>query len=542
MADVSRPAHPTYIWSDNDKDAALLKALEKNIIVGDTRRERMSVNIDVCDHFLKQYWVKWDELQKHEELFKIFMFLFAQLEEFFGIRTVLLKGNHRVQASFMWANILNHLVETWVPVHLRVLIESFKVLCDDDDLFKERLNVPADTLLCRIIILPLFDTDLTVTFSRKDNFIKNGSRIEHDIKIFASDCHTRRKPALSSLSGLYAIHGKNLSHSPVWIDTHQFPQLEVIVIKMYEIYFQHLMHDHAQDALGLWDDFFAELWEKNQCEQLGHEIINLNMSDPKCHFGIYETVDKNVERYTWSQLPDDTHENFLDWTDEAKSRAYIDSDFPCPKTLPSHYGCFFMKLLKEMIKSSRAIMFVPNWLKYVGDNWFLPATMRDLFLHAHLSMNDHDLDFKDNSEYIVNLMLKDEKRTARGTWQDLLGNMSDGLAGAMKIATNDSNLNLTMTAHKQAIQNVPADGIGRPMRWWMNCFDDFHRGLISLNRINGKVAKSEYQFFTKGKDMKYILTKNGSLTQQLNFQRMSDVLSRHSNITQLGDLISFTCV
>ena len=544
--------NPPYLWCSNSSGDELTQALAIHKTPFSDRREKIQFHNSLCEHFLSKHWKKWEMIMQESDLMEIVLYLLSFMEESFGIRTVLLKGNHRVMSSFMWANITLFSKEPWVPEHLRLMIQALERLENSDESLKEQLALPPSTYLCKMIILPLFDLDLTSTFGRRDNTIRNGSRVEHDFKLLTMDAHSRRFEKLSEFSGLHGINGLNIKHGVVWINIKKFPTFIQLLHKLYFIFITKIYHDHADDAVHEWEDYIDKLFDIDQLESLGKEIQTMGLdrnvfqrkkSEIKYIFGFGEILGKSQAGYKWISdfdLKPEMHAQFLDWDDEKKDQLYISVNGK-PTSLSSHLGLILGSLISSVMKNNRAVLNISNWITHIGQKYFLVQSFEELYRNAHLSHRDGEISDLGSTEWQKNILWR-ERKTSPKHWNDYIGDMNAGITMAVRVAINDKNKNVALMESSNCIQNVPGNGLGRRLRWLLNAHEDYNRGLVSFNRVNGHVIKQGYHFYKNGVDMQNVILKNGRFSQQMNFQRLADVISRNSDYEMLGDIISFTFV
>ena len=559
--ELLRPLSPSFLWTDNptlqDFESAVLKF--RNL--KPDRRERMDEHIALCDHFLNYHWKIWTAINENERLSKIATYLFSKLEESLGVKTIPLKGNHRIASSFMWANILDYIDERWIPSAFRLLVKCLNTCCThlgDGPTIEERLTLSPNTPLCQAVILPLFDTDFTCTFGRRDNLMNNGSRLEHDLNIFASDAHSRRHVEMEKFIQHRDGFGITLSHVPVWLEGTKNKELASVLREVYLVHFNYtLLGKCREGGLDFLNFTIHLIDEHGRLQSLGEEIQSVNLhkefTQTQCGtkrdyvFGLGKCIrptDPGANLLKFHHRTREEHEDFQEWSNERKRGMYVEDIRDDPTTLEEHYAACFLRLIHELILHPNALSLVPQWLKYMSENYFLNDVVVELLNHAHLSGND-GLVKQSDYDKIGEILLEDESKHAAKSWVSQRSGIVAGLGGALRIAMNDLQRDVVLTQGSYSVEDTRSRGVGRPMKWWFNALADYHAGLPSPARVNATLlsgSSHRYQFFTEQMSLKSTLLANGRYVYMKNFQRITDALVRHPSLPWLGDLISFTLV
>ena len=555
---ILRPIAPQFWWTDKNDLKKFINAVDEFKEVHVDRRQRMDDNLAICDYFLHRHWKMWNVICEHPSLKRIAMYLLSKLEETMGVRTTPLKGNHRIASSFMWANIVDHMDKPWIPSAFRCLFDAFVCCClhDDQNNVKERLTISPDTYLCDAYILPLYDTDFTRTFGRRDNQIKHGSRLEHDIHIFALDVHSSRHVDLFPLMKSNDGYGFSLSHVPVWFDSSQYPNLAQLLRSIYDIHFRYLLGGKPEEARLAYVTVqwrFLEDIEHHALHSLGADVMNSGLdqvsflsgkSTKGFLFGLGKILSTAVRgaQLMKHHFTRAEHENYGEWNEERKHFMYVaDYDEPI-LDLQEHYALCFLQLVHEVIIHPSALLLLPAWLKIINEKCFLNDSIVQLFQHAQLSGRDGSLESLEHSK-MGTLFVDDESKYAGRDWKDARGDIVSGLCGGLRMAMNDVNKDVLITSTSYSAESTPTNGVGRLMKWYLNAMADYHAGLPCESRVNGPLLhKNQFRFFSQNKDLHTIQGANGPLVCMKNFQRITDTLIRHPSVTVLGDLISFTYV
>ena len=548
---VARPDYPEYLWCSRLEGQDLENTLTEyspsliRSAVEVDKRDMIAKYTRLCEYFLKSRWPIWHQICADPEMRIVAEYVLSKMESFFGMRTVLLKGNHRVQSSFMWAKIFEHRQERWVPEHLQILLQTLKELCNTEELFQDLLRIPESTWLCHLILLPLLDVDLTRTFGRRDNIQDHGARVEHDVKVFGADVHTRRVESRERFEHRKDVSCLHLSQGFVWLKVKKFPILLKCLRQIHMIHFQYLLMGKQLESHGIWTDFASTLHKDHELEILGQEIVECGLhvsSTENCThfvFGLGTVVFKkkmgsDVIKKMHFDLDD--HKNFAEWSDEKKEFVYIDFTY-YPQNLMEHYAMMFLSVIRHVLDLDRPALILMKWMNMLCENYFMDSTLRELLQSANLSGKFGEV----NLERPGAEMLADNGKTTINNWNNLRGNLVVGLAGALRMQTNDDNKDVIFAQESECVQNILVNGLGRNNQWWSNAFDDYHTGLPSQNRVNAPLVQ-HYQFYHNRKSMRNVRDNNGHLSQLMNFQRMSDLITRFPDMHILGDLISMTFV